>query len=157
MVEPPIWNICEPSNWIISPSFGVKLKNLCHHHLLSNIDWLPGSCLPAIHGLPSSSSPPLDPADARPSLAASFIPQRGISVPYLPVPYIFGTRGLPASSKWPFDNPNGGHLAPEKVTRKNLVVTWYIPEMLDNLIGLIGPNRHYHSRRDLFIFRLKAT
>ncbi len=23
---------------------------------------------------------------------------------------------LPASSKWPFDLPNGGHLAPEKVT-----------------------------------------
>ena len=22
----------------------------------------------------------------------------------------------PASSKWPFDNPNGGHLTPEKVT-----------------------------------------
>ena len=23
---------------------------------------------------------------------------------------------VPASSKWPFDHPNGGHLAPEKVT-----------------------------------------
>ena len=22
----------------------------------------------------------------------------------------------PASSKWPFDHPNGGHLTPEKVT-----------------------------------------
>ena len=24
----------------------------------------------------------------------------------------------PASSKWPFDHPNGGHLTPEKVTKK---------------------------------------
>ena len=23
---------------------------------------------------------------------------------------------LPASSKWPFDSPNGGHLSPQKVT-----------------------------------------
>ena len=23
---------------------------------------------------------------------------------------------IPASSKWPFDSPNGGHLAPEEVT-----------------------------------------
>ena len=36
---------------------------------------------------------------------------------------------LPASSKWPFDHPNGGHLTlekvtnktPKKATRKNLV------------------------------------
>ena len=25
----------------------------------------------------------------------------------------------PASSKWLFDSPNGGHLAPEEVTNKN--------------------------------------
>ena len=28
---------------------------------------------------------------------------------------------VPASSEWPFDHPNGGHLSPEKVTRKNLI------------------------------------
>ena len=40
----------------------------------------------------------------------------------------------PGSSKWPFDNPNGGHLTPEKVTnktthsvtRKNLVHMIYV-------------------------------
>ena len=26
---------------------------------------------------------------------------------------------LPASSKWPFDSPNGGHLSPEKVTYRS--------------------------------------
>ena len=26
----------------------------------------------------------------------------------------------PASSKWPFDSPNGGHLIPEKVTNKTI-------------------------------------
>ena len=46
---------------------------------------------------------------------------------FLPLPAICET--VPASSKWPFDHPNRGHLAPEKVTwtpqkgheRKNLV------------------------------------
>ena len=27
-------------------------------------------------------------------------------------------KHFPASSKWPFDSPNGGHLTPEKVTNK---------------------------------------
>ena len=40
-------------------------------------------------------------------------------------------NSLPASSKWPFDNPNGGHLTPEKVTQnghnwKNLVLVEFV-------------------------------
>ena len=31
---------------------------------------------------------------------------------------------LPASSKWPFDNPNGGHLTPEKVTSNTQKGHW---------------------------------
>ena len=35
-----------------------------------------------------------------------------------PVGMVFGPQKIyaPASSKWPFDHPNGGHLTPEKVT-----------------------------------------
>ena len=33
MVEPPIWKICS-SNRIISPIFGVKIKNVWYHHLV---------------------------------------------------------------------------------------------------------------------------
>ena len=34
---------------------------------------------------------------------------------------------FPASSKWPLDHPNGGHLALEKVTTgKNLVVIFFV-------------------------------
>ena len=29
----PIWKICEPSKWIISPGFGVKTKHISNHHL----------------------------------------------------------------------------------------------------------------------------
>ena len=33
----------------------------------------------------------------------------------------------PASSKWPFDHPNGGHLTPERVTLKTQKGHWEEP------------------------------
>ena len=39
----PIWKICS-SNWIISPRFGVKTKNIWNHHL-DDFEVLPWNCI----------------------------------------------------------------------------------------------------------------
>ena len=54
----------------------------------------------------------------------------------------------PASSKWPFDSPNGGHLSPRKksLVGPNKVTTWrtwllmsiYIPELINETWNLAG-------------------
>ena len=35
----PIWKICL-SNWIISPRFGVKIKNIWNHHQIIQFNWV---------------------------------------------------------------------------------------------------------------------
>ena len=39
VVEPPIWEICKPSKWIISPRFRDEKKHVLSCHHLVMVDW----------------------------------------------------------------------------------------------------------------------